>query len=60
MKEIWEEIKKSSKLIFFCVILGILIGRNYTQNSISIDCKVLGMFRIGTYGYGCQASRVPA
>lgn len=37
-----------------CILLGFLAGKVYTWDSIIVDCKVLGMFRISNTAFNCK------
>ena len=58
MKEIIEQFKKSFWTCFFCIIVGIMLGKLYVYVDIATDCKVLGMFRIQTTAFDCRMSKV--
>jgi hypothetical protein len=56
MKELFQEVKKMFWPLMFVLIIGFSLGKVYTYASISMDCKVLGMFRITDTAYGCRVS----
>lgn len=37
-----------------CILIGFLAGKVYTWDSIIVDCKVLGMFRISNTAFNCK------
>jgi len=52
-KDMWQAIA-------FGFVLGVITSQGMYLNSLIMDCKVLGMFRIGTTAFGCQMSKAPA
>ena len=39
---------------FICLVIGFGFGKVYTWDSIIIDCKVLGAFRISSTAFQCK------
>lgn len=42
-----------------CLLLGFVAGKIYTWDSIIVDCKVLGSFRIGNTPFHCKILTPP-
>ena len=40
--------------IVICLLIGFLAGKVYTWDSIIVDCKVLGAFRISNTAFACK------
>ena len=54
MKQTWEEIKKYAAVWIVAIIVGFLIGKIYTWETIISDCKVLGSFRMVNTAFQCK------
>ena len=54
MKQTWEEIKKYAGMWLIAVIVGFVMGKIYTWDTIITDCKVLGTFRIANTAFVCK------
>ena len=51
----WIELFKDAWILCFVIFLiGISVGKIYTYDDILKDCKVLGMFRLGSTPIGCH------
>jgi hypothetical protein len=54
MKQIWEDMKKYATVWIVAVIVGFVMGKIYTWDTIITDCKVLGTFRIANTAFHCK------
>lgn len=54
IKEIWEDMKKYATVWIVAVIVGFVMGKIYTWDTIITDCKVLGTFRIANTAFACK------
>lgn len=54
MKEIWQDIKKYAAVWIVALIVGFVMGKIYTWDTIITDCKVLGSFRIANTAFTCK------
>jgi hypothetical protein len=61
MKDKYNEVKGYLRqwwqAILIGFVLGIVITQAYAYNTLIQDCKVMGMFRIGSKAFGCQMSK---
>ena len=39
---------------FTCLIIGFCLGKIYTWDSIIVDCKILGAFRVSSTAFQCK------
>jgi len=46
--------KKLMAGTFACIFLGFVAGKIYTWDSMIVDCKVLGAFRIANTAFHCK------
>lgn len=54
MKQFWEDIKKQLALLTLTMLLGFVLGKIYTWDTLITDCKVLGTFRIANTAFYCK------
>jgi len=54
MKELWNDMKRYATVWIVAVIVGFVIGKIYTWDTIITDCKVLGTFRIANTAFQCR------
>ncbi len=40
--------------VILCLVVGFVAGKVYTWDSIIVDCKVLGAFRIANTAFHCK------
>lgn len=58
IKEAFADMKKGFVTSLLLVLLGFMLGKVYTYDTIATDCNVLGMFRIHKTAFGCRAGGV--
>jgi hypothetical protein len=46
--------KKVMAGVLACIVLGFVAGKVYTWDTIIVDCKVLGAFRIASTPFQCK------
>ena len=54
MKEIWADMKRHALVWFVALVVGFVMGKIYTWDTIITDCKVLGTFRIANTAFHCK------
>ena len=54
MKDIWFDVKRYLSIWCVAVVIGFVIGKVTTWDTIITDCKVLGMTRYGNVPMGCR------
>lgn len=54
MKDFWEDVKRYAAVWFVALIVGFVMGKIYTWDTIITDCKVLGTFRIANTAFHCK------
>ena len=54
MKEIWQDIKKYAAVWVIALIVGFVMGKIYTWDTLISDCKVVGAFRIANTAFACK------
>ena len=59
MKELLNDMKKYATAWIIAVIIGFVMGKIYTWDTLITDCKVLGTFRIANTAFNCKMM-VPA
>ena len=54
VKSTWSDIKRYATVWLVAVIVGFVMGKIYTWDTIITDCKVLGVFRIANTAFYCK------
>ena len=54
VKSTWSDIKRYATVWLVAVIVGFVLGKIYTWDTIITDCKVLGVFRIANTAFACK------
>ena len=49
-----DEFKRGFWASLILIAVGFSLGRTYAYDSVITDCRVLGMFRIGSTPIGCR------
>lgn len=54
VKEVWNDMKRYTTIWIIAIVIGFVMGKIYTWDTIITDCKVLGVFRIANTAFACK------